>query len=53
MREPEKAGRGKGKRGHQEGGNEKMSCRINHQVGIKASPEEIYKALTETEKPAQ
>lgn len=30
-----------------------MSCRINHQVGIKASPEEIYKALTETEKPAQ
>ena len=30
-----------------------MSCGINHQVGIKASPEEIYKALTETEKLAQ
>jgi len=30
-----------------------MSYGINHQVGIKASPEEIYKALTETEKLAQ
>jgi uncharacterized protein YndB with AHSA1/START domain len=27
-----------------------MSDGINHPVGIKASPEEIYKALTETEK---
>jgi hypothetical protein len=30
-----------------------MSYGINHQVGIKASPEEIYKALTETGKLAQ
>ena len=30
-----------------------MSSGINHQVGIKASPEEIYKALTETERLAQ
>ena len=30
-----------------------MSYEINHQVGIKASPEEIYSALTETEKLAQ
>ncbi len=30
-----------------------MSDGINHQVGVKASPEEIYKALTETEKLAQ
>jgi uncharacterized protein YndB with AHSA1/START domain len=30
-----------------------MSCGINHQVGVKVSPEEIYKALTETEKLAQ
>ena len=30
-----------------------MSYGINHQVDIKASPEEIYKALTETEKLAQ
>jgi uncharacterized protein YndB with AHSA1/START domain len=30
-----------------------MSYGINHQVGIKASPEEIYKYLTETEKLAQ
>jgi uncharacterized protein YndB with AHSA1/START domain len=30
-----------------------MSFGINHQVGIKASPGEIYKALTETEKLAQ
>jgi hypothetical protein len=27
-----------------------MSYGINHQVGIKASPEEIYKYLTETAK---
>jgi hypothetical protein len=32
---------------------EPMSWGVNHQVGIKASPEEIYKALTETEKLAQ
>jgi uncharacterized protein YndB with AHSA1/START domain len=30
-----------------------MSYGINHQVGIKATPEDIYKALTETEKLAQ
>jgi activator of Hsp90 ATPase-like protein len=30
-----------------------MSYGINRQVGIKASPEEIYKALTETEKLAR
>jgi uncharacterized protein YndB with AHSA1/START domain len=30
-----------------------MSYGINHQIGVKASPEEIYKALTETEKLAQ
>jgi uncharacterized protein YndB with AHSA1/START domain len=30
-----------------------MSYGINHQAGVKASPEEIYKALTETEKLAQ
>jgi uncharacterized protein YndB with AHSA1/START domain len=30
-----------------------MSSGINHQVGIKALPEEIYKALIETEKFAQ
>ena len=30
-----------------------MSYGINHQVGVKASPEEIYKALTETGKLAQ
>jgi len=30
-----------------------MSYGINHQVGIKASTEEIYKYLTETEKLAQ
>ena len=30
-----------------------MSYGINHQVGLKASPEEIYKALTETGKLAQ
>ena len=30
-----------------------MSCGINHQVCIKASPEKIYKALTETRKLAQ
>jgi hypothetical protein len=30
-----------------------MSYGINHQVGIKASSEEIYKYLTETEKLAQ
>ena len=30
-----------------------MNCAINHQVGIKASPEQICKALTETEKLAQ
>jgi uncharacterized protein YndB with AHSA1/START domain len=30
-----------------------MSYGINHQVGIKASPEDIYKALTETTKLAQ
>jgi uncharacterized protein YndB with AHSA1/START domain len=30
-----------------------MSYGINHQVGIKASPEEVYSALTETEKLAQ
>jgi uncharacterized protein YndB with AHSA1/START domain len=34
-----------------EGGQ--MSHGINHQVGIKATPEDIYKALTETEKLAQ
>jgi uncharacterized protein YndB with AHSA1/START domain len=38
---------------NQEGGNEKMSYGINHQVGIKASPEEIYKYLTEIDKLAQ
>jgi len=31
----------------------KVKEAINHQVGIKASPEEIYRALTETEKLAQ
>jgi uncharacterized protein YndB with AHSA1/START domain len=30
-----------------------MSYGINHQVGIKATPEDIYSALTETEKLAQ
>jgi uncharacterized protein YndB with AHSA1/START domain len=30
-----------------------MSYGINHQVGIKASPDEIYEALTKTEKLAQ
>jgi hypothetical protein len=30
-----------------------MSYGINHQMGIKAPPEEIYKALTEAEKLAQ
>jgi len=25
-----------------------MSYEINHQIGVKASPEEIYKTLTET-----
>ena len=30
-----------------------MSYGINHQVGIKATPEEIYRALTETETLAQ
>jgi uncharacterized protein YndB with AHSA1/START domain len=30
-----------------------MSSGINHQVGIKATPEEIYKALTETGRLAQ
>src|ERR1700722_6659173 len=30
-----------------------MSYGINHQVGVKASPEEIYKHLTQTAKPAQ
>ena len=30
-----------------------MSYGINHQVGVKASPEAIYRALTETEKLAQ
>ena len=30
-----------------------MSYGINHQVGVKASPEEIYKYLTETAKLAQ
>jgi uncharacterized protein YndB with AHSA1/START domain len=30
-----------------------MSSGINHQVGVKASPEEVYKALTETQKLAQ
>jgi uncharacterized protein YndB with AHSA1/START domain len=30
-----------------------MSYGINHQVGIKATPEDIYRALTETEKLAQ
>jgi len=53
MREPERPGRGKGKRGPEEGGSDQMSYRINHQVSIKASPEEIYKAFTETEKVAQ
>jgi hypothetical protein len=24
-----------------------VSCGINHQIGVKTSPEEIYKALTE------
>ena len=31
----------------------KVNYGINHQVGVKASPEEIYKALTETKKLAQ
>jgi uncharacterized protein YndB with AHSA1/START domain len=31
----------------------KVSYGINHQVGIKATPAEIYKALTETDKLAQ
>ena len=30
-----------------------MSYGINHQVGLKASPDEVYKASTETEKLAQ
>jgi uncharacterized protein YndB with AHSA1/START domain len=30
-----------------------MSSGINHQVGIKATPENVYRALTETEKLAQ
>jgi uncharacterized protein YndB with AHSA1/START domain len=30
-----------------------MSCDINHQIGIKASSEEIYKTLTESKKLAQ
>jgi uncharacterized protein YndB with AHSA1/START domain len=30
-----------------------MSYGINHQVGVKASPEEIYKYLTKTAKLAQ
>src|ERR1019366_6938758 len=30
-----------------------MSCGISHQVGVKASPDEIYKDLTETTKLAQ
>ncbi len=30
-----------------------MSSGINHQVGIKASPEEVYKTLTETERLAK
>ena len=30
-----------------------MSHQINHQIGVKASREEIYKCLTETEKLAQ
>ena len=30
-----------------------MSSGINHQIGVKASPEAVYKVLTETEKLAQ
>jgi len=30
-----------------------MSCAISHQIGVKASPEEIYQALTDTKKLAQ
>jgi hypothetical protein len=30
-----------------------MSCGINHQVGVKASPDEIYKHLTEITKLAK
>jgi uncharacterized protein YndB with AHSA1/START domain len=30
-----------------------MSSGINHQVGVKASPEDVYKALTETQNLAQ
>jgi len=33
--------------------NEQMSHGINHQVGIKATPENVCKALTDTEKLAQ
>ena len=46
---------------HQGDGNErspqnkgiKMCCQINHQIGVKASPEEVFKTLTETKKLAQ
>jgi uncharacterized protein YndB with AHSA1/START domain len=30
-----------------------MSCGINHQVGVKAPPEETFKCITETAKLAQ
>ena len=30
-----------------------MSCEINHQIGVKASPEAIYQALTEPKQLAQ
>lgn len=30
-----------------------MSCGINHQVGVKASPEAVYQALTETDRLAK
>jgi uncharacterized protein YndB with AHSA1/START domain len=30
-----------------------MSCEINHQIGVKASPKETYKALTEPKKLAK
>jgi len=30
-----------------------MCCQINHQIGVKASPEEVFKTLTETKKLAQ
>jgi uncharacterized protein YndB with AHSA1/START domain len=33
--------------------NDQMSYGINHQIGIKASPEDVYKALTETKRLAQ